>query len=68
MQICKHIAVTTPISRLITLPKAAELLGISRSSLYRLIHKKQCPPVIVINNRMKGWREDEFNIFLHQLI
>ena len=65
--ICRLIARRKPPCRLVTLQEAIERLGISRSSLYRLIKANPRIKPITINNRIKGWRENDFEQFIQQL-
>lgn len=65
--ICSLIARRKPPRRLVTPQEAIERLGISRSSLYRLIMVNPQIKPIKINNHIKGWREDDFEQFIQQL-
>lgn len=59
-------AVTPPPLLLLTIPQAAQSLGISRAMLYSLIAKKQGPPVIHIGRvvriavaSLRRWVEEQ---------
>lgn len=45
--------------RILRLPEVVALVGISRSSLYRLAHRGQFPPALRLGPNIVGWREAE---------
>jgi prophage regulatory protein len=46
------------------LPRVTLKTGISRSSIYRLIAKKQFPPPSKLSERISAWDEEEIDAWL----
>lgn len=52
--------VTNPV-RILRLPEVMTRTGLSRSTIYELIAKRQFPHPISIGTRAVGWIEDDIN-------
>ncbi len=64
---CQYVASSIPVSGLIVIENAMRSLGVSRSTLYRLIKTKILPQPIVIHGRIRGWRTEDFIQFIETL-
>ncbi|MBK1716843.1 helix-turn-helix transcriptional regulator [Thiocystis violacea] len=51
--------------RIVRLPEAVEMTGLSRGSLYRLMQKGAFPKSVKLSERAVGWRESDLNAWLN---
>ena len=54
--------------KILRLPAVKELTGLSRSSIYLRISKKEFPSSISLGDRAVGWLEDDINQWLEQKV
>ena len=53
-----------PKHRVVRMPEAEEITGLSRGSIYRLMTIGRFPKSIKLSERAMGWRESDLNAWL----
>jgi len=58
----------TSIPRIVRLPEVKQLVGLSRSELYRRMALNEFPKSISLGKRSVGWIESEINEWISEII